>query len=308
MARTYTEAVSSAILARIPVWNVAWEVALAKDETRHVTIDGFEFVLQADSRQTPTLNRGRVVSEDRVGRLYLPGWADPADPTIRTYIYVSTSLAQPSSEGLGAPKLVSRAEFDASVSHYYTKEGARGDSWLGNMHVLAIGDQSENVLISEFGRKGENNPMPLSIIIAIITYLLSSATGGKKNAARNAVLAGLGTYAYQSANGMPTGFEGLFGSEAKQLPEGTTLRQVKAPDGTPVFNDDGSPKMEAVDQSGTVVPTSPGMWSTLTSWGATGTAKVVGAASVGTAAATGKLEKYLPWLVGGVIVFALLRK
>jgi hypothetical protein len=50
------------------------------------------------------------------------------------------------------------------------------------------------------------------------------------------------------------------------------------------------------------------MWSTLTSWGATGTAKVVGAASVGTAAATGKLEKYLPWLVGGVVIFALLRK
>lgn len=150
--------------------------------------------------------------------------------------------------------------------------------------------------------------MPLSIIIAVITYLLSSATGNKKNAARSAALAGLGTYAYQSANGMPTGYEGLFDSDAKRLPEGTTPRQAKAADGTPLFNEDGSPKMEAVDQSGTVVPTSPSMWSTLTSWGATGTAKVVGTAAAGTAAATGKLEKYLPWLIGGIAVFAILSK
>lgn len=150
--------------------------------------------------------------------------------------------------------------------------------------------------------------MPLSIIIAVITYLLSSATGEKKNAARNAVLAGLGTYAYQSVNNMPTGYEGLFGSDAERLPEGTTPRQAKAADGTPLFNEDGSPKMEAVDRSGTVVPTSPSMWSTLTSWGATGTAKVVGATTVGTAAATGKLEKYLPWLIGGIAVYALLSK
>lgn len=130
-----------------------WEAAIGANETRRVTIDGFEFVLQTDSRRTPTLNRGRVVSEDRVGRLYLPGWANPAHPTVWSYIYVSTSTAQPISDGLGAPKPVSRTEFDESVSHYYSKEGATGDAWLGNMHVLAIGDQSENVLLSEFGQK-----------------------------------------------------------------------------------------------------------------------------------------------------------
>lgn len=294
MSRTYTEAVSGAILARAPVWNIMWEVTLAKGETRLVTIDGFEFVLQADSRQTPTLNRGRVVSEDHVGRLYLPGWADPADPTAWTYIYVSTSLTQPSSEGLGAPKVVSRTEFDESVPHHYSKEGATGDAWLGNMHVLAIGDQSENVLISEFGRKGENSLMWLSLLMALITFLLSDdgTKEGRRKALLTAGAVGVGT-AYVTS-------QTEWGQEIN-----SDFNEMIGLDDTWTGFESGTDGSTSTPTTGATVPTTGGgggVFSKVPPW--------VGAAGAGVAGAAigSSLPSWAWWVGGGLLAYLVFIK
>lgn len=312
MSRTYTEAVSGAILARTPVWNIAWEVALAKGETRHVTVDGFEFVLQADSRQTPTLNRGRVVSEDRVGRLYLPGWTDPADPTVWTYIYVSTSLTQPFSEGLGAPKLVSRTEFDESVPHYYSKEGAIGDAWLGNVHVLAIGDQSENVLISEFGRKGGNSLMWLSLLITLLSFIASKASGSStKKALGHALVAGAATHLVTTqtewGQDLSRSFDNFIGvsnedeTTVRPTPETEDVVVGRDGDGNDIIETRPIFKPVGGNSNGSITGSLVDVWNGMSPAGKA----LTGGAAVYTASSF--LKKYGLWILGGVGAYLLLK-
>lgn len=190
--------------------------------------------------------------------------------------------------------MATRTEFDESVPHCYSKEGATGDAWLGNMHVLAIGDQSENVLLSEFGRKGENSLMLLSLLLALVTFMMSSdgTKEGRRRALLTAGAVGLGS-AYvtsqtdwgQEINGNFNEFFGLddtwtgFASDASGSPSSPT--------------------------TGVTIPTASrggGTFSNVPSWLSVAGAGVAGAA-VGA-----KLPSWAWWVGGGLLFYLVFVK
>lgn len=139
----------------------------------------------------------------------------------------------------------------------------------------------------------------LSIIMALLSFFTSQKSNGGNTARSAAVgaIAGLGTY-YVTHNTE-------WGSTNLGQFDGVVTPPTVAPDGSTVG---GAP---AVSANGVSVPTSApatagstsGLWSTLSSWGPTGTAAVLGVAG----AATGvfSFEKMLPWIIGGVTLFLL---
>lgn len=136
----------------------------------------------------------------------------------------------------------------------------------------------------------------ISLIIAILTYVTSKKKGNASGtqAALAGLAAGAGTYYVatetewgQSAVSSLEGWMGM-GDSPGTNPD---LREVTTVDGTKVY----VPK----DPKGTT-----NMWDTLSSWGPTGTAGVVG---TGYLTATGQLDKYVPWIIGGVALFLIMR-
>lgn len=136
----------------------------------------------------------------------------------------------------------------------------------------------------------------IALIIAILTYVTSKKSGNASNtqAALAGLAAGAGTYYVatetewgQSAVNSLEGWLGV-GESPETNPQ---LQEVTTADGTKVYVPKGT--------SG-----STNMWDTLSSWGPTGTAGVVG---TGYLATTGKLDKYMPWIIGGVALFILKR-
>lgn len=150
----------------------------------------------------------------------------------------------------------------------------------------------------------------LSIIMAILSYLLSMKDDPEKKsrAVAAAALAGLGTY-YVS-------HETEWGRETLGDLDGVPTVNEVATAATAVTGADGQP-VTVKDKTGATVPvkvptvsptTNPSSttsgWDVLQSWGAAGTAAVVGTAAVATSSGA---SKWLPWLAGGAILLLLLK-
>lgn len=132
----------------------------------------------------------------------------------------------------------------------------------------------------------------LSIIMALISFFATKKKDGSNTgtALAAAAVAGLGTYyvTHETEWGQANlgQFDGVV--TAPVLPAGTTT----------------------TTSGGVIVPVAPGgttgsdsgLWSTVKEWGPVATTAVVGTAA---AAATGSLEKYLPWIVGGLALLLL---
>lgn len=141
----------------------------------------------------------------------------------------------------------------------------------------------------------------LSIVMAIVTFFLAGGSE-KENRGRALVAAGLaGAATYYVSH------ETEWGRRNLGEFDGVTIDAPDDTDSSPVVNDAGKP-VNGADGTPIRVPIRPngkepqsGFWSTLTSWGAAGTAAVVG---VGGAVASGGRPNWL--LLGGLAVAAIL--
>lgn len=135
----------------------------------------------------------------------------------------------------------------------------------------------------------------LSLLSFILTFLLQKSKGKSTGAALvSAGLVGLATYALAD----PTNPSNLFGV-------GVDSGGVAAA---------GAPKVAAVGEIGSSAASSSvtdllGKTVTTTgdvlkSWGGTGTAAVIGTTTLATSSSA---SKYLPWIIGGVVLFAALK-
>lgn len=179
----------------------------------------------------------------------------------------------------------------------------------------------------------------LTIIMALISFFATKkATGGDNTRALAAAgIAGLGTYyvSHETEWGKSTlgQFDGVvttptvgpvIGSATPLNADGTAA--TKNADGSyTVTNADGTTSTvqglpgstiggtPAITNGGVTVPTSSGattsstsgLWDTLKSWGATGTATVIGTAGVATG--TINWKQVLPWVAGGLLLFTVLK-
>lgn len=146
--------------------------------------------------------------------------------------------------------------------------------------------------------------IPLPIVIAIVTYLLSVATGNKKNALAAAAVAGLGTYAYLDYTNKPTGFE-----PSTALPAGTTRTPTIGSDGKPVLDAAGQPTYTYTTggvTSSTPPAASASLWSSITDWfrglSPTTAAALIGGAGVATGAISTSWIAPVALLVVGFLV------
>lgn len=140
----------------------------------------------------------------------------------------------------------------------------------------------------------------VSIVMFLLSFFLTkSKTGSNSKAVLAAALAGGATYAYTHSD----------------FAAGTALADYDGVENVaaPLLNADGSP---AVDSNGVAITTAgPGTVSSdgglissaagvLKSWGATGTAAVIGTTALSTSSS---LQKYLPWIVLGGLALILTR-
>lgn len=146
----------------------------------------------------------------------------------------------------------------------------------------------------------------LSIIMAVLSFLITKKTTGSTAAAVAAgALAGVGTYyVTHETDWGKTNLGSLDGV--------TETRALLNDDGTPVLDAQGNaisiPAGSKVEKNvdGTVkvvggVPSvTNGITDVLKSWGATGTAAVIGTTALSTSSS---LSKYLPWILGGAALF-----
>lgn len=136
----------------------------------------------------------------------------------------------------------------------------------------------------------------LSIIMALLTFFTSKRNGASSTkAALMAGLVGAGTYYVTHETDWGKANLGQFDG----VPKPSTVPLLK-PDGSPVLDADGQPVNSPSSGS------TSGFSDVLKSWGATGTAAVLGAG----AAATGTgifSSKNLPWLIAGgaLIIFIM---
>lgn len=135
----------------------------------------------------------------------------------------------------------------------------------------------------------------LSIFMAILSFITSMKKdpGKKGQAVAAAALGGLGTYYVTHETDWGKENLGSLDGVVPSISGGTSLA-------------DGS----STPANGSSIPSSAngsttGMWDVVKSWGPTGTAAVIGAGGVATGAI--KIEKYLPWIFGGLAAFLLLR-
>lgn len=148
----------------------------------------------------------------------------------------------------------------------------------------------------------------VTIILTLLSFFLTKAkTGSTSKAVLAAALAGGATYAVThsdfAADTALAEYDGVVNTAWPVLDE--TGQQILDANGKPVQAVSGA----TLASSGTAgAPAGGGIVSSaagvLTSWGATGTAGVIGATAVAT---DSKLRKYLPFLIGGAILLIATR-
>lgn len=178
----------------------------------------------------------------------------------------------------------------------------------------------------------------LSIIMALVTFLTAQRKKGANTARSAAIagLAGLGTYyvSHETEWGQTTlgALDGVIttppvtagGTDVPQNADGTPGTRnadgsytVVGPNGENVVVRPGSVGgtingAPAIANGGVTVPSTAGgfngstagLWSTLQSWGPTGTAAVIGTTAVAT---DSSFRKYLPWAAGAVALLLILK-
>lgn len=140
----------------------------------------------------------------------------------------------------------------------------------------------------------------LSIVMAIVTFFLAGGSE-KENRGRALVAAGLaGAATYYVSHETEWGQRNLgeFDGVTVKAPNDADSSPVADQNGQPYIGSDGKPIRVPLRPDGR--EPSSGFWSTLTSWGAAGTAAVVG---VGGAVASGDAPNWL--LLGGLAVAAI---
>lgn len=141
----------------------------------------------------------------------------------------------------------------------------------------------------------------IALIMALISYFTAKKKGGASNtqAAMIAAAAGMGTYYVASetewGKSAVQSIEGKLGlSDPTQDPANYDC--TVAPDGTNVYT-----KKATTGTSGSV---STSGWDVLKTWGATGTAAVIGTTALSTSSS---LQKYIPWALLGLGAFLILK-
>lgn len=148
----------------------------------------------------------------------------------------------------------------------------------------------------------------LSIILAVLSFLTTKkATGSTAAAVAAGALAGVGTYyvTHETDWGRTNlgSLDGVTETAALLNDDGTPVldaqgNAISIPAGSKVEkNVDGTVKVV-----GGVPSVTNGVTDVLKSWGATGTAAVIGTTAVATSSS---LSKYLPWILGGAALFLL---
>lgn len=135
--------------------------------------------------------------------------------------------------------------------------------------------------------------MWLSIILALISFFTAKKSGASNTQALlTAGLVGGGTYWAQNNTEWGAGTLGQLNA---------AITEQLGP--VPFMSDDVTDGAVAVDAAGNPLKRSTNIMDVLRSWGASGTAAVIGT----TAVATGGLEKFLPFIIGGAALLLLTR-
>lgn len=150
----------------------------------------------------------------------------------------------------------------------------------------------------------------VSIVVALIGFF-SAKKAGATSAQAGLVAAAAGAGSYYVATQTDWGKSFFGDADKKMIPLMKDGVEVKDSNGNKVMVPEGS--TVAVDGNNmTVTSPSGDVWKStldaaggvLKSWGGTGTAAVIGAGAV---ASSSSLQKYLPWVIGGVVAFMVLK-
>lgn len=139
----------------------------------------------------------------------------------------------------------------------------------------------------------------IPIILALLSFLLTKkATGSTSKAVLAAGLVGAGSY---------------YATKPATIADGSSSGGVVAAEGRPAVDSTGKPIVDAngapvlINGGGSIGSIDRMIDTTgrvLTSWGATGTAAVIGTTAVTTSSS---LQKYLPWILGGAALLFLVK-
>lgn len=157
----------------------------------------------------------------------------------------------------------------------------------------------------------------MALIMALISFFTAKKSGMKDGAAAmTAAAAGLGTYYVATETEWGKSATNWLGEKWTALTDdGTVLKNADGTDATAppgavpqkdangnVIRDaNGSVTWKLVDTAGKVVTTTGDV---LKSWGATGTATVIGTTALAT---DDNLRKWLPWLGAGLLALVILK-
>lgn len=151
----------------------------------------------------------------------------------------------------------------------------------------------------------------LTIAIMLISFFLTKKkTGSNTKAALVAGLAGAGSYFVTHETDWGRANLGALDGVSDVVPAGP--KQPGDPDTPPEKGPDGKPVRPVTNggkpitgADGSVLGSvGNGITDVLTSWGGAGTAAVIGTTAVAT---DSKLKEYLPWILGGVALFLVLK-
>lgn len=140
----------------------------------------------------------------------------------------------------------------------------------------------------------------ITILITLLSFFVTKTkTGSTSKAAMVAALAGGATYAYThsdfAAGTALAEYDGVSNAAGPiVLPDGTTAKDAN---GVPIL----AAGPTTVSTAGELINAGA---KVLTSWGATGTAAVIGTTAVATSSS---LKQYLPWLLGAGALILLTR-
>lgn len=144
----------------------------------------------------------------------------------------------------------------------------------------------------------------LSIIMAIIAALVSLKSKPKDTgrAVAAAALGGLGTYYVTHETEWGRDLLGDLDGVVPVISDADAATGQTLPDGSKIPA--GTTTIPSGTTGGATSGKTVGIWDTLTSWGPTGTAAVIGTTTV---AADSGTRKYIPWIAAGVLAFLILK-
>lgn len=154
----------------------------------------------------------------------------------------------------------------------------------------------------------------IAVVLALISYFTTKKSGATTaQAAAVGAAAGLGTYYVATQTDWGKAF---FTDTSRDwvLAKDAQGNVIKDEYGTDVYVPAGETAVLGAD--GKIKVAADGTWFTKTldstaavlkSWGGAGTAAVIGTAAAAGSGAFSGLKTYMPWIIGGVLIFALVK-